>query len=382
MSSAVTAVASTDDNVAAAAAEKKPPPRRFPPPCWTQEETLVLIGAYRERWYAARRGYLRTADWDAVAAAVAERCPGASPPKTSAQCRHKMEKLRQRYRAEKQRAALSFPCPPGRNTSPWFFFENMDAMENGTAPPAPGRKPEDPPDGSQLNSPHLEQNLLKFKLKATNNPESSPESGLRLSSSYFDTAIAGRDEQGTPDFSNRAPKIHPTNRIPIAIPPLRSISKTPGELFADLASGGGFYQQMLPPGFRTNQFRSDYSPPNNNNNNNFADPSKRASYWPNINPNSDPRPETRGSKRGRERDELAKIVASIKLVGEGFLRVEREKMAMAREIEGMRMEMEMKKNQMLLEFQREIVEAFRRGMLELKKMKEVGSDGAAGPGEP
>lgn len=111
--------------------EEKPPPpvRRFPPPCWTQEETLALIEAYRERWYALRRGYLRTADWDAVAATVTSRCPDASPAKTSAQCRHKMEKLRQRYRAEKQR---SLSCPTGRFFSSWFFFDNMDAMENGT----------------------------------------------------------------------------------------------------------------------------------------------------------------------------------------------------------------------------------------------------------
>ncbi|XP_059657678.1 protein FIP2-like [Cornus florida] len=102
-----------------------PPPRKFPAPCWTQEETVVLIEAYRERWYALRRGYLRTADWDAVAADVGRRCPNASPAKTSAQCRHKMEKLRQRYRAEKQRS-LSFP---GRFFSTWIFFENMDSME-------------------------------------------------------------------------------------------------------------------------------------------------------------------------------------------------------------------------------------------------------------
>ncbi|KAL0344564.1 UNVERIFIED_CONTAM: hypothetical protein Sradi_4287700 [Sesamum radiatum] len=131
MSSATTAVSAADAVTVADTVEKAP--RRFPPPCWTQEETLALIEAYRERWYALRRGYLRTADWDAVAAAVTSRCPGASPAKTSAQCRHKMEKLRQRYRAEKQRA-LSFPYPAGRYFSSWFFFENMEAMENGTTP--------------------------------------------------------------------------------------------------------------------------------------------------------------------------------------------------------------------------------------------------------
>uniref|UniRef100_A0A5B6Z577 Myb-like domain-containing protein n=1 Tax=Davidia involucrata TaxID=16924 RepID=A0A5B6Z577_DAVIN len=105
------------------------PPRKFPAPCWTQEETSALIDAYRERWYALRRGYLRTADWDSVADTVATSCPNATPSKTSAQCRHKMEKLRQRYRTEKQR---SLSCP-GRFFSSWVFFENMEFMENGAS---------------------------------------------------------------------------------------------------------------------------------------------------------------------------------------------------------------------------------------------------------
>ncbi|KAK3013996.1 hypothetical protein RJ639_009549 [Escallonia herrerae] len=59
-----------------------------------QEETLSLIEAYRKSWYELYRGYLRMIDWDAVAATVGIHCPRASPAKTSAQCRHKMEKLR------------------------------------------------------------------------------------------------------------------------------------------------------------------------------------------------------------------------------------------------------------------------------------------------
>ncbi|KAH6807313.1 Alcohol dehydrogenase transcription factor Myb/SANT-like family protein, partial [Perilla frutescens var. frutescens] len=155
MSSPKTATAA-DDSVAVADKVEKPQ-RRFPPPCWTQDETLALIEAYRERWYALRRGYLRTADWDAVATTVAERCPGASPAKTSAQCRHKMEKLRQRFRAEKQRA-LSLPHPGGRYFSSWFFFENMEAMENGTSPPSTVHKPENSADGTRLKS-LLDQNI-------------------------------------------------------------------------------------------------------------------------------------------------------------------------------------------------------------------------------
>ncbi|CAA2961194.1 Hypothetical predicted protein, partial [Olea europaea subsp. europaea] len=98
-------------------------------------ETLALIDAYRERWYALRRGYLRTTNWDAVATIINNRFSDASIPKISAQCRHKMEKLRQRYRAEKQRS-LSYPNPAGRFISSCFFFDYMDAMENRTNPPS------------------------------------------------------------------------------------------------------------------------------------------------------------------------------------------------------------------------------------------------------
>ncbi|GJT59294.1 plasma membrane ATPase [Tanacetum coccineum] len=73
----------------------------------TRDEALVLIEAYSERWYALHHAFLRNPDWDAVAEKVTT-APDVTPPKTSAQCRHKMEKLRQRHRAEKQRAA-SFP---------------------------------------------------------------------------------------------------------------------------------------------------------------------------------------------------------------------------------------------------------------------------------
>ncbi|CAA6673724.1 unnamed protein product [Spirodela intermedia] len=97
-----------------------------PPPCWTQEETGALIQAYRQKWYALRRGNLRAPHWEEVADAVASRCrhlyAAAGSPKTAVQCRHKMEKLRKRYRSEKRR--------PHRTS--WVHFREMDAMEMGT----------------------------------------------------------------------------------------------------------------------------------------------------------------------------------------------------------------------------------------------------------
>ncbi|MFS7988954.1 hypothetical protein Hanom_Chr11g01041051 [Helianthus anomalus] len=42
------------------------------------------------------------------------------------------------------------------------------------------------------------------------------------------------------------------------------------------------------------------------------------------------------------------MVSSIRLLGEGFMKVEKMKMDMAREIEEMRMETEMKQNEMMM----------------------------------
>ncbi|KAI3447661.1 hypothetical protein Pfo_004326 [Paulownia fortunei] len=411
MSSATTAEA---DAVTVADTVEKAP-RKFPPPCWTQEETLALIDAYRERWYALRRGYLRTADWDAVAAAVASRCPGASPAKTSAQCRHKMEKLRQRYRAEKQRA-LSFPYPAGRYFSSWFFFENMEAMENGTTPPTSVQKPENSADGSRLKS-FLDQNILKLKLKAKNNVDSGPDlgydngikahrfnSGTRVPSeysSYLDMDVADKEEEDMPqddDLINFGRRKQPMNGI--QKPSLKSKAKKSGKMFNNFDVSGGFHQEMLPPGLRIKKFgkfdpsmdsdnnRSNsneefwvkVSNNNNDNSNNFGAPGFRAKYWASLNPSPDSRAAMHGLKRGR--NAVEEIVASIKLLGEGFVKMEKEKMEMAREMEAMRMEMEMKRNQMLLESQKQIVDAFLKGLFELKKSKKVNTGIAADSAEP
>ncbi|KAJ6427075.1 hypothetical protein OIU84_022634 [Salix udensis] len=95
-------------------------PKRVPPPCWTQDESLALIKAYRDKWYSVNRGNLRAADWEAVAASV--------PLKSSLQCRHKIEKLRKRYRVEKQKC-LKYP---GRFFSSWDLFPLLDSFDIGS----------------------------------------------------------------------------------------------------------------------------------------------------------------------------------------------------------------------------------------------------------
>ncbi|KAI3411685.1 GTD-binding domain-containing protein [Psidium guajava] len=106
----------------AAGATKKP----HPVP-WTHEETVNLIRAYEEKWYALKRGPLKSSQWEEVAVTVAARCgySYAEPSKTATQCRHKMEKLRKRYRSEKQRAGPA---------SGWPYYEQMERLERGPVP--------------------------------------------------------------------------------------------------------------------------------------------------------------------------------------------------------------------------------------------------------
>lgn len=394
MSSATTDAVADDAVTVADTAEK--PQRRFPPPCWTQEETLALIEAYRERWYALRRGYLRTADWDTVSATVAGRCPGASPAKTSAQCRHKMEKLRQRFRAEKQRAT-SFPNPGGRYFSSWFFFENMEAMENGTTPPATVPKPENSADETRLKS-FLDQNIVKLRLKSKNNTDPDPNSDLgfdngvkpkrfnsgtqiRINYSPYSEIPDQMQENISDDHDrdleliNYGSRSQLMNAIPK--PPFKSRAKNSSKMFNNVNISDGFNHQLFPTPLRIRKienFESNIEPGIKNRRNPNEEFWVRAAINHNNNnkfgANSD-RGAAIGGGSKRARSALEEIVASIKMLSDGFVKMENAKMEMAREMEAARMEMEMKRNEMLLESQKQIVDAFLKGLFELKKSKKI-----------
>ncbi|XP_020580937.1 trihelix transcription factor ASIL1-like, partial [Phalaenopsis equestris] len=115
---------------------------------WTDQETAHLIDAYEERWNSLKRGQLKAQQWEEVAAEVAARCGFTVPSKTGTQCRHKIEKLRKRYRSERLR--------PVRSS--WTFFGRIDRMERGSAPisalPASSDEDEDSaePRGSNTRS--------------------------------------------------------------------------------------------------------------------------------------------------------------------------------------------------------------------------------------
>ncbi|KAL5229643.1 hypothetical protein ABZP36_028419 [Zizania latifolia] len=113
--------------VAQEAEEPRRPLRKSAPgQPWAHMETMHLLDAYEERWIKLRRGQLKAQQWEDVAADVAARCAaaGAALRKTGTQCRHKLEKLRKRYRIEGSRPV----------TSLWPYFRRMERLERGTLP--------------------------------------------------------------------------------------------------------------------------------------------------------------------------------------------------------------------------------------------------------
>ncbi|XP_031745092.1 uncharacterized protein LOC101222941 [Cucumis sativus] len=98
---------------------------------WTHQETIHLIHAYQDKWYSLERGQLKSNQWEEVAVTVAARCGYShfDPSKTSVQCRHKMEKLRQRLRSEKHRLSTGT-----QSSSRWLYFDLMNNLLRGPLP--------------------------------------------------------------------------------------------------------------------------------------------------------------------------------------------------------------------------------------------------------
>ncbi|PIN22792.1 Transcription factor GT-2 [Handroanthus impetiginosus] len=290
--------------------------RRLPPPCWSPDETAALIDAYREKWYSLRRGNLRANHWQEVADDVASRCP-ASPPKTAVQCRHKMEKLRKRYRSEIQRAAAHGGVR--RFTSSWVHFQSMHAMERGPNPTPPSSDDEEEDD--HKNSIKRINDLYNYNQKGvfgSQGPENNGAiSGVRIK-------IPGRAPAGPSvakvyskfdEFGSQNPNI-PNPRFANSIPVVN----------------GAASSKVLRDGFAGR-----------------AEMGKRIGDM---------------SKKNKADDGVGEVVAAIQALGEGFMRIEKVKMDMARQVEEMRMEMELKRTEMILESQQRIVEAFAKAISE------------------
>lgn len=315
-------------------------PRRLPPPCWSHEETVALIDAYCDKWYSLRRGNLKATHWQEVADAVLSRCPSAPPPpKTAVQCRHKMEKLRKRYRTELQRARS---LPVSRFVSSWVHFTRMDAMEKGPTAVKAERDHEDEDEEDEEDDYH--ENLGVSRLDhGLRNGWTDRKGGTGIHGVYYSNGI-GVDAHARASLGSKAGAVEGGFRV-----------KIPTGVSIAQRGVSGFNKK---PDRRFSM--ADASPGINN-------PSASAgpSYGGGQRVDSDKG--GAGKRAERDKDVVEEMVGAIKMLGDGFVRMEQMKMEMAREIEGMRMEMEMKRTEMILESQQHIVEAFAKAVSDRKR---------------
>ncbi|CAG7901214.1 unnamed protein product [Brassica rapa] len=96
--------------------------RKTQPVLWTEDETLLLIDSYKEKWYAVGRGPLKSNQWEEISVSVSAR---SGVERSATQCRHKMEKLRKRFRAERQSMGP---------ISIWPFYSQMEELDSNPAP--------------------------------------------------------------------------------------------------------------------------------------------------------------------------------------------------------------------------------------------------------
>ncbi|CAI9765127.1 unnamed protein product [Fraxinus pennsylvanica] len=298
--------------------------RRLPPPCWSHDETVALIDAYRDKWYSLRRGNLRASHWQEVADEIAHRC-SSSIPKTAVQCRHKMEKLRKRYRSEIQRAAPY--GGPRRISSSWVHFQSMHSMEKG-----PNRSPsssDDEPQGEEDN-----KNSITRINDALNNNYSHQKGN------FSNQGLMGN---GT------------TNGFRIKIPGKASAGYNAPKVYDKFNEMGG--QNPNNPRPKFNSSTSGYGVSGKFSRDGFMGRDEIGKGIGDI------------ATKKKGDNGMDEVVAAIETLGEGFVRIEKVKMDMAREVEQMRMQMELKRTEMILESQQRIVEAFANAISDRKPKK-------------
>ncbi|KAL0873994.1 hypothetical protein Bca101_023699 [Brassica carinata] len=382
--------------------------RRVPPPCWNDEETAALVNAYKDKWFALRRGNLRAADWDDVAAAVSSLHTLGGPAKSAIQCRHKIEKLRKRYRGEKQRSLNR----PGKFSSSWDLFPVLDAMEFAPVTPTAvepydpdpdnddegngldgfrvrskrSGKFDSPRDGFGVRSRSKSQMKMYggfdsdhdsgggFGLKRRYNGNPKVSSGdfdadsdeeivlvpkaTRLKGSSHGKPSSGEFGGGFPlkSFGDRSFGSHGFNKA-------KSFSKPEANFSPEMDYDDEFDEGFNPriqhsrSSSRANGYgRKDGSYPRSNNTgvSNGYGSSSRFKH------------EQMNAADVESADPIDEVVSSVKMLTEMFVRVENSKIEMMREMEKTRMEMELKHCQMMLESQQQIIGAFAEALSEKK----------------
>lgn len=336
-----------DSRITPAPESKSTPSARKPPPLpWTHPETLALIQAYQEKWYSLKKGQLKAFQWEEVSVTVAARCGFDEPSKTATQCRHKIEKLRKRYRSELQK-----PYP-----NSWQYFELLDQMERGPTP---------------LYARPITAVAKSFSNNANSNINSNFNHGYgslySTSTDYYNNDSHGAGGGGSDDSDENL------NTGQIVKAAARNKSKSINNIV-----GGGVKGRVtsakgitIGRGFNGSGSRSVRVLRNQMN-------GVRKQYYDGDDSDDD----DDDNEEADEEDDMAEeeqvqvedgagmeLAAEIRGFTERFIGMESKKIEMMRETERYRMEMEKKRMEMILEAQRKIVDSIGRAFVARKKAK-------------
>ncbi|XP_027356331.1 trihelix transcription factor ASIL2-like [Abrus precatorius] len=118
---------------------------------WSEGAVSTLLSAYEAKWVLRNRAKLKGHDWEDVARHVSSRANCTKSPKTSTQCKNKVESMKKRYRSESASAD---------HASSWPLYSRLDLLLRGTGPvtpvtavPPPSQSPFDPSPPPLLSPP-------------------------------------------------------------------------------------------------------------------------------------------------------------------------------------------------------------------------------------
>lgn len=290
-----------------------------------------------------------------------------------------MEKLRRRYRAEKQRCASY----SGRVFTSWDLFHLLDSVEAGSEPEidvAKTRGKKNPRDGDSDYDPSFDfdsrfsggpktpadRNDVVLGLSATNPPKIDQNFGsnfdLRQNKGNRYHRAATNNDYGGHDYADTIPVgVRLRHRAVDSIDP-----DYDGMAYPLNATGG---RNMVSSRFWPKKHRSrDMVQPG------FHDTDEsdeEMGFQPSSSFRSENGRVQAHVKRGI--NPFTEIATTIRLLGDEFVRVEKMKMEMVREFEKTRMRFEMKRNEMIMKSEQMIISAFIKTVHGNKKAKKVGS---------
>ncbi|WVZ03924.1 hypothetical protein V8G54_024730 [Vigna mungo] len=103
---------------------------------WSEGAVSTLLEAYEAKWVLRNRAKLKGHDWEDVARHVSARANCTKSPKTSTQCKNKVESMKKRYRSESATA---------EHPSSWPLYSRLDLLLRGTGPLLSSPPPPPPP---------------------------------------------------------------------------------------------------------------------------------------------------------------------------------------------------------------------------------------------